>query len=103
MYNLATQAWAGTDLYGVVDFFETARQYRRALVSYFYDKDAFSSRQWFASDKGPINLDDLPRFAYQRADLWTNTSRALPDLQLLLLLNVLLVLATFAMFVRQEI
>ena len=103
MYNLATQAWAGTDLYGVVDFFETARQYRRTLINYFYDKDAFSSRQWFASDKGPINLDDLPRFTYQRADLWTNASRALPDLQLLLLLNVLLFLATFAIFVRQEI
>ena len=37
--------------------------------------------------EGPINLDDLPRFVYQRADLWTNASRALPDLQLLLLLN----------------
>ena len=103
MYNLATQAWAGTDLYGVEDFFETARQYRRTLVNYFYDKDAFSSRQWFASDKGAINLDDLPRFVYQRADLWTNASRALHDLQLLLLLNVLLFLATFAIFVRQEI
>ena len=103
MYNLATQAWAGTDLYGVVDFFETARQYRRTLVNYFYDKDAFSSRQWFASDKGVINLDDLPRFVYQHVDLWTNASRALPDLQLLLLLNIALFLATFAIFVRQEI
>ena len=103
IYNLATQAWAGTDLYGVEDFFETTRQYRRTLVNYFYDKDAFSSRQWFASDKGAINLDDLPRFVYQRADFWTNASRALPDLQLLLLLNILLFLATFAIFVRQEI
>ncbi|MDE0685158.1 MAG: DUF3526 domain-containing protein, partial [Candidatus Poribacteria bacterium] len=103
MYDLATQAWAGTDLYGVTDFFEDARQYRRTLIDYFYDKDAFSSRQWFASDKGPINLDDLPRFVYQRASLWTNASRALPDLQLLLLLNVLLFLTTFAIFVRQEI
>ena len=103
MYDLATQAWAGTDLYGVTDFFEDARQYRRTLINYFYDKDAFSSRQWFASDKGTINLDDLPRFVYQRASLWTNASRALPDLQLLLLLNILLFLATFAIFVRQEI
>ncbi len=103
MYNLATQAWAGTDLYGVEDFFQTVRQYRRTLVNYFYDKDAFSSRQWFASDKGAIDLDDLPRFVYQRADLWTNASRALPDLQLLLLLNVALFLLTFAIFVRQEI
>ncbi|MDE0689541.1 MAG: ABC transporter permease subunit [Candidatus Poribacteria bacterium] len=103
MYNLATQAWAGTDLYGVEDFFQTARQYRRTLVNYFYDKNAFSSRQWFASDKGAIDLNDLPRFAYQRADLWTNASRALPDLQLLLLLNLTLFLATFAIFVRQEV
>ena len=77
MYNLATQAWAGTGLYGVVDFFEDARQYRRALIDYFYDKDAFSSRQWFASDKGTINLNDLPRFVYKRASLWKNASRAL--------------------------
>lgn len=103
MYDLATQAWAGTDLYGVTDFFEDARQYRRMLIDYFYDKDAFSSRQWFASDKGTINLDDLPRFVYQRASLWTNASRPLLDLQLLLLLNILLFLATFAIFVRQEI
>ena len=103
MYNLATQAWTGTDLYGVEDFFQAARQYRRTLVNYFYDEGAFSSRQWFASDKGAINLDDLPRFVYQRADLWTNVLRALPDLQILLLLNVALFLSTFAIFVRQEI
>ena len=103
MYNLATQAWLGTDLDGVVDFFEAARHYRRTLINYFYDEDAFSSRQWFASDQGAINLDDLPRFVYQRASLWINVTRALPDLQLLLLLNVALFLATFAIFVRQEI
>ena len=103
MYNLATQAWLGTDLDGVVDFFEAARHYRRTLIDYFYDKDAFSSRQWFASDKGAINLDDLPRFVYQRASFWINASRTLPDLQLLLLLNILLFLATFSIFVRQEI
>ena len=103
MYNLATQAWLGTDLDGVVDFFEAARYYRRTLINYFYDEDAFSSRQWFASDKGAINVDDLPGFAYQRASLWVNVSRALPDLQLLILLNVALFLATFAIFVRQEI
>ena len=103
MYNLATQAWLGTDLEGVVDFFEAARHYRRTLINYFYDEDAFSSRQWFASDKGAINLDDLPRFVYQRASFWVNALRALPDLQLLLLLNVALFLATFTIFVRQEI
>ena len=103
MYNLATQAWLGTDLDGVVDFFEAARHYRRTLINYFYDEDAFSSRQWFASDKGAINLDDLPGFAYQRTSLWVSVSRALPDLQLLILLNIALFLATFAIFVRQEI
>jgi ABC-type transport system involved in multi-copper enzyme maturation permease subunit len=103
LYNLATQAWLGTDLDGVVDFFEAARHYRRTLINYFYDEDAFSSRQWFASDKGAINLDDLPRFVYQRASIWINATRALPDLQLLLLFNLTLFLATFAIFVRQEI
>ena len=96
------RGWEQT-LDGVVDFFEAARHYRRTLINYFYDEDAFSSRQWFASDKGAINLDDLPGFAYQRTSLWVSVSRALPDLQLLILLNIALFLATFAIFVRREI
>ena len=38
MYDIATQAWAGTDLFGIQDFYDAARQYRQAVIHHFYDK-----------------------------------------------------------------
>ena len=102
-YNLATAAWAGTDLQGIRHLFDAARQYRRTLIDYLYDKEAFSSRQWFASDLKPATWSDLPQFTYRRADVWVNARSALPDLLLLLLINVALFMATLLIFTRQEV
>ena len=103
MYDLATAAWASTDLRSIEDFIKAVHQYRQSLIDYFYNKDAFASRQWFASDKGKVGWDDLPRFSYHRVDVWTSAKNALLDLMLLLLLNVVLFMVTFLIFVRQEI
>ena len=103
MYDLATEAWASTDLRGIEDFIKAVHQYRQSLIDHFYNKDAFASRQWFASDKGKVSWDDLPRFSYRRVNVWTSAKNALPDLMLLLLLNVVLFMVTFLIFVRQEI
>ena len=67
MYDAATQAWAGTDLRGLRDFFEAARRHRRTLIDYYYDKDAFGSQQWFSADKGAVDWDSLPQFSFQRS------------------------------------
>lgn len=55
MYDAATQAWAGTDLLGIQDFFDAVRQYRQQVIDYFYDKKAFGARQWFSADKGAVD------------------------------------------------
>ena len=34
VYDAATQAWAGTDLRGVRDFFDTARKYRQTVIDF---------------------------------------------------------------------
>ena len=104
LYHLSTEAWAGTGLANVEDFFEAGRQYREIILDYFYDKKAFSSRQWFASDKGVVRWDDMPRFSYQPPSVFEDASnRALRDLLLLFLFSPMLLMMTFAVFSRQEV
>ena len=103
MYDAATQAWAGTDLHGLRDFFEAARKYRRTLIDYYYDKNAFGSQQWFSADKGAVDWDSLPQFSFQRNDVRINIARALPDLLLLLFMNLLLFMVTFLVFIKSEV
>ena len=103
LYTFATAAWAGTDLEGMSDFVQAVQGYRRTLIDYFHDKDAFGSRQWFTSDKGAVDWWDLPQFRFARADVSENATRALPELFLLLLINLFLFTATFLIFTKLEV
>ena len=103
MYDAATQAWAGTDLRGLRDFFEAARRYRRSLIDYYYDKNAFGSQQWFSADKGAVDWDSLPQFSFQRSDVEINAARAFPDICLLLIINLILFIGIFWVFQRSEV
>ena len=104
LYHLSTEAWAGTGLARMQNFFKAGRQYRETVLDYFYDKKVFGSRQWFASDKGAVRWDDIPRFSYQPPGILEDASnRALGDLFLLFLLNPMLLMITFAVFSRQEV
>ena len=103
MYDAATQAWAGTDLFGIEDFFSAAQRYRQTVIDYFYDKKAFASRQWFAADKGAVDWSTLPQFFFQKSDVGINAKRALPDVSLLLTINVVLFVVIFLIFVKSEV
>ena len=103
MYDLATEVWAGTDFHSIENFITTVQQYRQTIIDYFYDKGAFSSRQWFASDKGEVDWSDLPRFSYHRTDITTSVQHASGDIACLLFINVVLFMTTFLIFVRQEV
>ena len=103
LYDTATEAWAGTDLEGMQDFFSTVQLYRRAVVDYFYDKKIFESRQWFAADEGTANWDALPQFSFNRSDTGTNAKRALPDMLLLLTMNVILFTVIMLIFIKSEV
>ena len=103
LYDAATEAWAGTDLEGIQDFFSTVQRYRRAVVDYFYDKKIFESRQWFAADKGTADWDALPQFSFQRSDTGINAKRALPDMLLLLTMNVILFTVIMLIFIKSEV
>ena len=103
LYDAATQAWAGTDLSGLRDFFDATRRYRRILIDYFYAKDAFSSREWFVADKGAVDWSTLPEFTFERSDIGTNVKRALPDLFLLLICNLVLFMGIVLIFIKSEV
>ena len=103
LYDAATQAWSGTDLLGVRDFFNATRQYRRQVIDYLSAKEAFGSRQWFSADKGAADWSSLPQFSFQRVDVTTNTKRASPDVGILLMLNIVLFIIIFLIFVKSEV
>ena len=90
LYDAATEAWAGTDLEGIQDFFNAVRRYRQAVLDYFDDEKIFGSRQWFAADQGTADWDALPQFSFQRSGTDINAKRAFPDLFLLLMINLIL-------------
>ena len=103
LYDAATQAWSGTDLLGIRDFFDAARRYRQHVIDYFHDEEVFRSRQWFSADKGAADWSNLPQFSFQRADADTNAMRALPDVCLLLMMNVALFIVIFLIFIKSEV
>ena len=103
LYTFTAAAWAGTDLDSMFDFVQAVQGYQRTIVDYFHDKEAFSSRQWFASDRGAVDWWDLPQFHFDRTDVWENATRALPGLLLLLLINLALFTGTFLIFTKIEV
>lgn len=103
IYDAATQAWAGTDLNGIQDFFIEVRRYRQTMIDYFYEKNVFASRQWFASDKGNVDWSALPQFSFQGKGAGTKAIRAFPDVCLLLIVNLLLFMVIFMIFAKSEV
>ena len=103
VYDAVTQTWAGTDLLGIRDFFDVARQYRQTVIDYFVDNNTFGSRQWFSADKGAADWSTLPQFSFQRADIGAIAKRALPDISLLLITNLALFMAIFLIFLKSEV
>ena len=88
---------------GVRDFFDAARRYRQVVIDYFIDSKAFGARQWFAADKGTVDWNTLPQFSFQRADIGANAKRALPDVCLLLIINLALFMLISLIFQKSEV
>ena len=103
LYTFATAAWAGTDLDSMTDYIRTAQTYRRTLIDAFHERDAFASLQWFSTNQGTVDWSILPDFRFERADISINTQRALPELLLLVFINLVLFMATFLVFIKMEV
>ena len=103
LYDAATEAWTGTDLNGLQDFFTAVQRYHQAVINYYLDNKIFASRLWIVGAEGEIDWNLLPQFSFQRRAIGINAKRALPDLGLLLMINLVLFAIIFLIFVRSEV
>lgn len=116
LYENLMSALAGTDTAGFQQFIDTVRPYRKDVVEYMRSRtDNFSSPSFWTpctkeeiktrpneDDARPLDLRDLPRFIY-KSDVGGCLARALPDLVLLLLANVLFFALALVAFLRYDV
>ena len=103
LYTFATSAWTGTDLKGMLDFSHATQDYRQTFINYLRDKDAFASRLWFASDQGTVDWQDMPKFRFEQATVSENAQRAVADMSVLFLMNLVLFMGAFLIFIKVEV
>ena len=103
LYTFATAAWAGTDLDSMADYIRAAQRYRRTLIDAFHERDVFASLQWFSTNQGSVDWSILPDFRFARTDIGINAQRALPELLLLVFINLVLFMITFLVFIKIEV
>ena len=101
-YDFAVGTITGTDRQHYNDFIQNARAYKRKIVEYLKDKEAFSSRAWFSDDKGAAELTDLPVFQHQRLSLSESLSRASVDVLILVAWNIVLFMTAYVSFLRYD-
>ncbi|MYC78588.1 ABC transporter permease [Candidatus Poribacteria bacterium] len=102
VYHFAVGTIAGTDRQSYNDFIEGSRAYKREIVEYLKDKEAFSSRAWFSTDQGAADLADLPVFKHKRLSLSESFARASVDVLILLAWNIVLFMAAYVSFLRYD-
>ena len=85
-YAQAASAIAGTSQEEFYGFIEQVRDYRRQILQYLKDRDAFGSRTYFNDDSGwEADLSDMPHFQEQQATSYQRLRQSLPALATLLL------------------
>lgn len=105
VYYNAVAIIAETDLGSFWQFMEQTRQYRREWVEYLRDEEIFSSRRWFTEDgvQGALDLSGMPRFKEQSVGIGGSLQRALPDIMILTVLNILFFMGAFISFLRYDV
>ncbi len=102
-YRFAVGKITGTDRKSYNDFMDQARGYKRQIVDYLTDKNAFSEQAWFSSDIGAAEFVDLPVFQHRYNSVSESLFRALGDVFILLAWNVILFMGAYLSFLRYEI
>ena len=102
-YAQTASAIAGTSQEEFYGFIEQVRDYRRQLLGYLKDRDAFGSRTYFNDDSGwEADLGDMPRFQEQQATSYQRLRQSLPALATLLLYAAGLFVLANRLFARYD-
>ena len=116
LYENVMSALAGTDVANFQQFIDAVKPYRKDIMEYMRSRtDNFSSPVfWTPCTKEeiktrpgddsalPLDLRDLPRFVYT-SDIVGCLGRAIPDLALLILGNLLFFAMAFAAFLKYDV
>jgi ABC-2 type transport system permease protein len=128
LYENAMSALAGTDLASFKHFMDEVKTYRNKAIEYIRSKtNNFSSPSYFTTcskedaleyEKGweqwdekreamkivdpALNLQDFPLFIYQ-PNILKNLQRAVPDMTLLIFINVLFFTLSFVAFIKYDV
>ena len=104
VYWHATAILAGTDLDTHLRFLDEARQYRRELIQYLRDQNAFASEAWYNPEAfTKIGGEDIPLFRERTQSLSAILSRMSFNVGVLMLLNVVFFLLTYLLFLRSDV
>jgi len=116
LYENVMSALAGTDMVSFRQFIDAVKAHRNDIIEYMRSRtNNFSSSSFFTpcteeemktrpntDDAPPLELHDLPRFSY-KADIVGILRRVIPDLELLILGNVLFFALALAAFQRYDV
>ena len=104
VYWHATAILTGTDLDSHLRFLDEARQYRRELIRYLRDQNAFESEAWYNPEAfKKIDARDIPLFREHPESLSAILSRMSFNVGVLILLNVVFFLLTYLLFLRSDV
>ncbi len=103
-YAQAASAIAGTSQEEFYGFIEQVRDYRRQILEYLQDLDAFGSRTYFNDDLGwEADLSDMPLFQERQATSYQRLHQSLPALVALLLYAAGLFVLANRLFARYNV
>jgi ABC-type transport system involved in multi-copper enzyme maturation permease subunit len=103
-YAQSTAILAGTDLSSHLRFLDQAKRYRRELIQYLRDQNAFASQTWYNPEAGrKVDKESIPIFREQPESLSSSIRRATFDISILMLLNVLFFLLTYLSFLKYDV
>ncbi|MDE0042983.1 MAG: ABC transporter permease subunit [Candidatus Poribacteria bacterium] len=104
VYWHATAILAGTDLDSHLRFLDEARQYRRELIRYLRDQNAFASEAWYNPEAfTKMGTYDIPLFREDPESLSAILSRMSLNVGVLILLNMVFFLLTYLLFLRSDV
>ena len=104
VYAQATAILAETDLPSHLRFLDQVKRYRSELIQYLRDQNAFASEAWYNPEAGEkINKDGIPLFRERPESLSASIKRAIFDILILVLLNVVFFFLTYLSFLRYDV
>ncbi len=103
VYYNAASALSDTDLENYFSFMDQARSYRKEVISYLIGRGAFSSTKWFTDELDKADLSEMPRFTEKERSFSGSLKISLPDITILIILNIMLFMLTYMSFMRYDV